>query len=107
MLANKLCILLLTFIFANQVLAEGQRDANVANLFHNEQRTFHCERSQRLLQNFEGMNDSEILQRLNDEIDTLDLLIQSENFNFSERRMLKQNRRIIRCNFSSILCRYS
>lgn len=71
------------------------QDPQVAGIFHNEQRTLHCERYETLLSSFDEMTKSEIKEKIQEEITGYDLLLKAK-LAYREKRIYKQNRGILK-----------
>jgi hypothetical protein len=72
------------------------QDTQVAAIFQNEQRTFHCERYKTLLSAFDDMTRDEIRTKIQDEITGYDLLLKTQKLSYREKRIYKQNRGILK-----------
>ena len=68
----------------------------IAEIFHNEQRTLHCERYETLLSSFDEMTKTEIKAKLEEEIIGYDLLLKDKRLAYREKRIYKQNRGILK-----------
>lgn len=72
------------------------QDTEIARVIHNDQRTLQCERYETLLAGFDDLGKEEIRKRIEDEITGYDLLLKSGDLTYSEKRIYKKNRGVLR-----------
>jgi hypothetical protein len=89
----KTIILLICLISS---LTAWSQESEVAGIFQNEQRTFHCERYKTLLSSFDEMSKSEIKAKIEDEVNGYNLLLKASKLSYREKRIYKQNRAVLK-----------
>jgi hypothetical protein len=72
------------------------QDTQVARLFQEEQRTFHCERYEKLLSAFDDLAKDEIKSKIQDEITGYTILMKSGELSYRERRVYRENRGVLK-----------
>lgn len=72
------------------------QDPQVAGIFHDEQRTLHCERYETLLASFDEMTKAEIRTKIEEEITGYELFLKDKSLSYREKRIYKQNRGILK-----------
>lgn len=86
-------ILCLFILFSQLCFAD---DLQVARLFQDEQRTFHCERYKKLLSAFDDLAKAEIKTKIQEEITGYTMLMKSGQLNYRERRVYRENRGVLK-----------
>jgi hypothetical protein len=71
-------------------------DVDVANLFHDEQRTLSCERYKKLSEFLKGRTSEEAREQLQGEIAANSLLLKKEDLSFKERKIFRAQIRILK-----------
>lgn len=72
------------------------QEAEIAEIFQNEQRTLHCERYKTLLSSFDDMSKEDIKAKIQEEITGYELLLKANKLSYREKRVYKQNRGVLK-----------
>lgn len=86
-------IILIALIYSYSAWSQ---DAQVAGIFHDEQRTLHCERYKTLLSSFDDMSKEDIKAKIQEEITGYELLLKANKLSYREKRVYKQNRGVLK-----------
>jgi hypothetical protein len=92
--------LLIIFLLASQALLAQDvavfNDRDITTLFHDEQRTFQCERYKKLSSYFDEQGSVNLEEQIQGEIAGHNLLLHSKQLSFKERSLIRKNKRILK-----------
>lgn len=77
-------------------LTSWSQDPGVAQVFQNDQRTFHCERYKTLLSSFDDLSKDEIRERIDTEITGYEQLLKVKGLTYREKRIYRQNKGVLK-----------